>query len=63
MSNQESAECPGCGSSVSDREDYRKRHDDESIPTTLSECPHCGTLKCCMCDAGDDTECISCPKE
>ncbi len=56
-------ECPGCGSSVSDREKYREQHDDTTIPIDLSKCPHCGAFKCCMCDMGDDTECISCPKE
>lgn len=52
--------CPGCGSSLKDREDYRQRNKDESIPTSLKDCPHCGSKKCCMCDGGDDVECLSC---
>lgn len=53
-------DCPGCGSSLADREDYRKRNKDDSIPTGLKNCPHCGSQKCAMCDMGDDVECGSC---
>lgn len=48
-------ECPGCGARALDR----KRNKPKS-PQGLSECPQCGSLKCCMCDMGDDVECISC---
>ena len=48
-------ECPGCGATYGDRQ--RNRPDD---PQGLSECGYCGTEKCCMCDMGDDVECISC---
>lgn len=53
-------ECSGCGSSRADREDYRRRNNDDSIPTALKNCPHCGAEKCCMCDAGDDVQCMAC---
>jgi hypothetical protein len=53
-------ECGGCGSTLGEREAKRKRFPEEPIPTTLSECPHCGGSKCCMCDMGDDVRCISC---
>jgi hypothetical protein len=53
-------ECSGCGSSVSDRENYRKRNGDQSIPVGTKNCPHCGNEKCCMCDMGDDTSCLGC---
>lgn len=46
-------ECPCCGSTPSDRV---KRDDYQG----LRECPHCGALKCAMCDMGDDVECGSC---
>lgn len=46
-------ECPGCGSSQADR---AKRDDCQE----LRECPHCGALKCAMCDMGDDVECPGC---
>jgi hypothetical protein len=55
--------CPGCGSSPTDRESYAKRNADprdEAISTGFTNCPHCGSTKCCMCDMGDDVECISC---
>lgn len=55
-----SNECPGCGSKQHDRENYRKQHSDDSIPLDLATCGHCGAKKCCMCDMGDDVECISC---
>lgn len=55
------SECPGCGSSQADREAYAKRHlGDDTIPTALLNCPHCGAQKCCMCDMGDDVLCLSC---
>lgn len=52
--------CPGCGSSLADREGYRARNHDDTIPTDLKDCPHCGAKKCCMCDGGDDVGCLSC---
>lgn len=54
---QDDDECPGCGSSKRDRE-VKAAQDDTTI--LLKECPHCGSLKCNMCDMGDDVECISC---
>ena len=53
--------CPQCGSSEADRSAYAKG--DTSIPLNLSHCPHCGSLKCCMCDMGDDVGCINCEGE
>lgn len=53
-------ECPGCGSSSDDRKRYRAQHHDEAIPLGLMTCPHCGGLKCCMCDAGNDVPCLCC---
>ena len=53
-------ECPGCGSSEPDRIRYRDQNSDSDISLALWSCPHCGSLKCCMCDMGDDTDCISC---
>ena len=29
-------------------------------PHGLSDCPHCGATKCCICDLGDDVECGNC---
>ncbi len=54
--------CPGCGSSLVDRQGYAKRNaaPGDDIPMGLLDCPHCGSKKCCMCDMGDDVECISC---
>lgn len=48
-------ECPGCGATAGDR-----KHNMPEAPQGLELCPHCGTLKCCMCDMGDGVECISC---
>ncbi len=48
-------ECDCCGASASDRMSNKP---DE--PQGLSECPGCNTLKCCMCDMGDDVVCLSC---
>ncbi len=48
-------ECPGCGATAAERQRNKP-----GAPQGLSECPHCGTEKCCMCDMGDDVECISC---
>lgn len=56
-------ECPGCGSSLKDRQDYVKRNNGSRLTTSLRRCPHCGSQKCCMCDMGDDVECLSCDKE
>lgn len=49
-------ECPSCGSSALDRS--RSKPDS---PQGLNDCPYCASLKCCMCDMGDDVECLSCP--
>lgn len=57
-------ECPGCGSSHSDRQERAKRGDvGDEIPTGLTQCPFCDSWKCCMCDMGDDVECGNCPDE
>lgn len=32
-------------------------------PQYLKECPWCGSLKCNVCDMGDDVECGGCPEE
>jgi uncharacterized Zn finger protein len=53
-------ECPGCGSRPHTREMFRKQHNNPSIPINLYECQHCGSLKCCFCDMGDDVGCLSC---
>lgn len=53
-------ECPGCGSTLADREAKQARSPGDEIPVTLSKCPHCEASKCCMCDMGDDVECLSC---
>lgn len=56
-------ECPGCGSTPKDRADYLARNNDadhDADDDKLRSCPHCGSLKCCMCDMGDDVECVSC---
>lgn len=56
MNYQESnEECSGCGATSEDRR--RNRPGD---PQGLSECPHCGGSKCCMCDMGDEVECSGC---
>ena len=55
-------ECPGCGSTPSDREVYASKNS-EPTNTALKSCRHCGTDKCCMCDMGDDVECVSCTNE
>lgn len=44
-------ECTGCASLPSARP-----ADDKE----LRQCPHCGALKCRLCDMGDDVSCISC---
>lgn len=48
-------ECPGCGATSADRKSNKPNE-----PQGLSECPHCGTEKCTMCDMGDDVECGNC---
>lgn len=53
-------ECPSCGSTLADRNDYRRRNEADGLSTKLKRCPHCGSEKCCMCDMGDDVECPSC---
>lgn len=50
--------CSGCGSTAQDRQANMPAE-----PQGLSDCPHCGTPKCCMCDLGDDVPCISCVPE
>jgi hypothetical protein len=47
--------CPGCGATARDR-----ARNMPARPQGLETCPHCDTEKCCMCDMGDDVECISC---
>lgn len=47
--------CPGCGATAKDR-----ARNKPGEPQGLETCPHCDTEKCCMCDMGDDVECISC---
>lgn len=32
-------------------------------PVEQKECPYCGTMKCRMCDMGDDVECPACDQE
>jgi hypothetical protein len=39
-------ECPGCGATDYDGD--------------LEPCPFCDSLKCSVCDMGDDTSCINC---
>jgi hypothetical protein len=56
-------DCPGCGSSLGDRQRKAQQFPGEDIPTGLIDCPHCGTKKCCLCDMGDDVQCISCEQE
>jgi hypothetical protein len=51
-------ECPGCGATAEDRKDNKPNE-----PQGLATCPSCGAEKCCMCDMGDDVECVSCPEE
>lgn len=60
MSAQEVTEddCPGCGSAHGHRVKFAAGADD--VPLGLGTCPHCGAKKCCLCDMGDDVECISC---
>lgn len=50
---EEDGECPGCGSMPKDREAHGGHEQ-------FSQCPHCGSWKCGMCDMGDDVECPSC---
>ncbi len=47
--------CNACGSEATDR-----KHNKPDEPQGLSDCPHCGSTKCCMCDMGDDVECPAC---
>lgn len=56
-------ECPGCGSSLADREERARQSPEDNLPTGLLDCPHCGAKKCAMCDMGDDVECVSCGDE
>ncbi len=53
-------ECPGCGSDALDRRFYKEKHDDIRIELKLSPCSNCGVMKCCMCDLGMSTVCMSC---
>jgi hypothetical protein len=50
--------CPSCGATEGDR-----RSNKPQAPQGLDECPYCGAEKCCMCDMGDDVECLSCDQE
>lgn len=56
IKTDEVGDCPGCGATPRDR-CANKPEDDQG----LRECPHCNTLKCCMCDMGDNVECGNCP--
>ena len=51
-------ECPSCGATARDRKQNKPCE-----PQGLDTCPHCSAEKCCMCDMGDDVECISCGDE
>lgn len=56
---RETAEdCQGCGATAADRSKNAPGR-----PQGLSNCPHCATDKCAMCDMGDDVECGNCPAE
>lgn len=50
------ANCPSCGSTIEDRRSSERTNK----RLGLSECPHCNSQKCGMCDMGDDVECPSC---
>ena len=54
-------ECPGCGSMFDDLQAYAHRNMGADVE--LIECPHCGSMKCCLCDMGGDAECPSCHQE
>jgi hypothetical protein len=59
-------ECPGCGSTPTNRDRFiEKLPEDErdQVNADFMHCPHCDSVKCCMCDMGDDVSCISCEKE
>lgn len=53
-------ECPVCGSTLADRESRRAKWPEDDIPVNLTKCQFCGSMKCCMCDMGDDVECGNC---
>ena len=48
-------ECPSCGASEADRAGNKPND-----PQGLETCPYCNAEKCCMCNMGDDVECLSC---
>lgn len=48
-------ECGGCGSTAAAR-----ARNQAGAQQGLSDCPHCGATKCCLCDLGDDVECGNC---
>lgn len=64
---RDTGECGGCGSTHSDR--MKKAGNDamefpgEDHTPYLKNCPHCGAIKCSMCDMGDDVRCITCDGE
>lgn len=51
-------DCECCGATGRDR---RSNKPEEA--QGLSECPVCHSLKCCMCDMGDDVVCPRCQGE
>lgn len=55
-------DCPGCGATYEDRERYEAENevDETSFGAELAPCPHCGGMKCAMCNMGDDTLCLQC---
>lgn len=56
-------ECQGCGSTLSDRQEYvnRSENRDCHLSTSLFSCTFCDARKCCMCDLGSDVGCNNCP--
>lgn len=52
--------CPGCGSSPRDRARLRADNGEANSDDAFKNCPRCGSEKCCVCDMGDDVECVSC---
>ena len=47
--------CHSCGATSLDRK-TNKPNDDQGI----TNCQFCNADKCCMCDMGDDVQCLSC---
>lgn len=48
-------DCPSCGATPGDR-----RSNMPGGYLGLHTCNRCTAGKCCMCDMGDDVECLSC---